>query len=76
MTAKQVFDVTEAVLAAVEKNLIDPATGEFYPSNIQKDLDTAADIEAAFVASGFTIPPNVVKALAVGRALVFAFGIK
>ena len=56
MTVRQELDLTKAIIDVVEKDLLDPATGNFYPADIQRDLQAAADVETAAKAAGVPIP--------------------
>lgn len=76
MTAKQTIDLTKAILDVVEKDLLDPATGNFLPAEVSVDLAAAADVEEALKVAGLVVPPNIDKVFAIVRAVALSINVK
>jgi hypothetical protein len=76
LTAKQAIELSRAILASVEKDLVDPATGGFKPNTVQDDVQAATDIEADLKAAGVVVPPNVDKVIAVAKDIIALLGVK
>ena len=74
-TAEKLQTVIDA-LTATKKDLLDPTTGEFkHQPDFSDDAKLAADIEAAYVANGGTVSPDVAKALQGAAAVLKLVGI-
>lgn len=76
MTAKQTIDLVKAILDVVEKDLLDPTTGNFLPADVSVDLTAAADVEEALKAAGLVVPTNIDKVFAIVRAVALSINVK
>jgi hypothetical protein len=76
MNTKQKLDAVKAAIDAVEKDLLDPTSGEFkHQPDFADDIQLAADIEAVYVANGGVLSPDVAKALSGAAAVVKILGV-
>jgi hypothetical protein len=76
LTAKQAIELARAVLASVEKDFVDSASGNFKPNTVADDVQAAADIEANLKAAGVVVPPNVDKVIAIAKDIIALLGVK
>jgi hypothetical protein len=74
MTAKVTVELAQAVLASVDKNLIDPSTGGFYPVDVTKDIQAVTDVETALKTAGIVVPVKVDKAIAIAKSVLELWG--
>jgi hypothetical protein len=72
-TAKQYLDDVKAAIDVIEKDFIDPVTGQFKTSVSVTDLQTdAPDVESLLKQFGLHVPASIDEALAaVGVLLKF-----
>ena len=76
MTTAQKFQTAIDALTAAKNDLLDATTGEFKKQpDYSSDLKLLADIEAAYVANGGIVSPDMAKALQGAAAVVKIIGL-
>ena len=76
MTMKQKLDLVKNVIEAAEKDLLDPTSGDFKKQpDWTDDIQLVSDLEAAYVANGGSIGPDVAKVIAGAAAVVKILGV-